>query len=302
MLTLIECVPNISEGRRSDVVNRCADTVPAAGAALLDVSMDAAHHRSVLTFAGPPDRVAAAAVALVGEAIAQIDLRLHQGVHPRLGAVDVMPFVPLAGAEMADAVSLARDVGRIVAARFDLPVYLYEAAAAAPERRPLEAVRRGQFEGLGQKLRQPGWEPDFGPSVPHPSAGAIAIGARMPLIAFNVNLATDRLDVARSIATAVRARSGGLPFVKALGLALEDRGVVQVSMNLTDYRVTSPLTAFEAVCREAASRTVDVIESEIVGLVPAAALPPDPVRCLRLPHFTRRSVLEERLRDAGLLD
>jgi len=249
-MSIIECIPNISEGRQLDVVAAIADGLQAIpGVRVLDVQSDAAHHRSVLTFAGDAQAVKQAVLELYGRAISAIDLRVHKGEHPRLGAVDVCPFVPIEGVTMADCVALAKEVGAEVAARFNLPVYLYEEAAVTPARRNLEDIRRGEFEGLPAKMQQPEWSPDFGPKAPHTSAGATVIGARMPLIAYNVNLATDRLDVAKKIASAIRMSSGGFRYVKALGLALGERGVVQVSMNLTNYEKTPIFRVFEVVKR-----------------------------------------------------
>jgi glutamate formiminotransferase / 5-formyltetrahydrofolate cyclo-ligase len=301
-MALIECVPNVSEGQRPEVVARCADAVRAGGAALLDVHVDAAHNRSVFTFAGRPDRVQTSTLALFDAALAAIDLRQHRGVHPRLGAIDVVPFVPLQGATMAECVALAREVAATVADRHGLPVYLYEEAAREPSRRRLEDIRRGQFEGLAEKLRQPGWAPDFGPAAPHPSAGAAVIGARHPLIAFNVNLATDRLDIAKAIAAAVRERSGGLPAVKALGLPLAERGIVQVSMNLTNFRETSIAEVFDAVAREAARHGVTVLASELVGLVPAEALAAAGAARVHLPDFSARMLIEHHLLGSDALN
>ena len=295
-MALIECVPNISEGRRPDVVNAIAQAVAGVdGVRLLDRSSDDAHNRSVLTFAGATPAVQQAVIALFAAALDLIDLRQHTGAHPRLGAVDVVPFVPLNGATMAQCVALAKETASMVASRFDLPVYLYEEAAGTPERRNLADIRRGEFERLATKLASSEWAPDYGPSRPHPSAGATVIGARAALIAFNVNLATDRLDIAKAVAAAVRHSSGGLPFVKALGIALPDRGIVQVSMNLTNFEQTSMLRAFEAVRREAERRETTVVESEIVGLVPESALPPAAEHTLQLAGFRADQVLERRL-------
>ena len=299
-MPLIECVPNVSEGRRPDVVDALVEAAGATpGVAVLDHSSDASHTRSVITMAGDADALAAAVLALFERAIARVDLRQHRGEHPRLGAVDVVPFVPIEDVTMADCVRLARRVGREVSERFELPVYLYEEAATREDRRGLEDIRRGEFEGLAAKMAQPGWEPDFGPRTPHPSAGATVIGARMPLIAYNVNLATDRLDVAKKIAAAVRFSSGGLRYVKALGLELEDRKVVQVSMNLTTYEKTPIHRVFELVRREAERHGVAILESEIVGLVPAAALTAAARWYLQLDRFSPDQVLEDRLRRAG---
>jgi glutamate formiminotransferase len=296
-MSLIECVPNISEGRDKAAIEAIAAAVGAVpGIRLLDVQSDAAHHRSVLTFAGDRPALLPAVLALFERTLAQVDLRRHQGEHPRLGAVDVVPFVPIEGATMADCVSLAREAGAAVAERFGVPVFLYEEAAATPARRNLEEIRRGEFEGLAAKMRAPEWAPDFGPTAPHPSAGATVIGARMPLIAFNINLATDRLDVAKRIASAVRMSSGGFRFVKAMGIVLEERGVVQVSMNLTNYEKTPIFRVFEAVKREAARYGVAILESEVVGLVPSAALVQTAEYYLQLEGFRPAQVLEARLR------
>lgn len=297
-MAIIECVPNISEGRRPEVVSRIAAAVAATpGVHLLDVSSDAAHHRSVLTLAGDADGLHRAVLTLVEHALAEIDLRTHRGEHPRLGAVDVVPFVPIAGASMADCVALARRTAEAVASRFGLPVYLYEEAATIPARRNLEDIRRGEFEGLAAKMQSAEWAPDYGPATPHESGGAAVIGARTPLIAYNVNLATDRLDVARKIAQAVRHSSGGLRFVKAMGVALADRGLVQVSMNLTNFEKTPMHRAFELVQREAARYGVAVLESEVVGLVPQAAMLAAAEHFLQIAAFDPGQVLETRMRD-----
>lgn len=296
-MPLIECVPNVSEGRRGDVVEAIVAALRATpGVAVLDQSSDAAHNRSVLTIAGEARSLREAILALFDAAVPAIDLRTHRGEHPRLGAVDVVPFIPLEGATMQDCVALAREVGAEVAARHKVPVFLYEEAASTPARRQLEDIRRGEFEGLTEKLLDPAWAPDFGPPEPHPSAGATVVGARMPLIAFNVNLATDRLDVARKIAAAVRHSSGGFRYVKALGVALPDRGMVQVSMNLTNYEKTPIFRVFEAVRREAARYGVTIAESEIVGLVPGQALVSAAEYFLQLGNFQPGQVLETRLR------
>lgn len=295
-MALIECVPNISEGRRLDVVAAIADHLRAVpGLRVLDVQSDATHNRSVLTLAGDAAALQSGIGVLFDRAIAAIDLRTHQGGHPRLGAVDVVPFIPIEGATMAECVALARQVAADVAARFALPVYLYEEAAATPARRNLEDIRRGEFEGLAARMAQPDWAPDYGPAHPHASAGASVVGARMPLIAYNINLATTRLDVARKIAAAVRMSSGGLRYVKAMGLALEDRGLVQVSMNLTNYEKTPIFRVFDLVRREAERHGVAVVESEIVGLVPSAALVGAAEYYLRLAGFSPDQVIERAL-------
>jgi glutamate formiminotransferase len=299
-VVIVESVPNISEGRSPDIIAACAAAVRAGGAAMLDLHTDADHHRSVLTFAGDRAAVRDSALRLVERAVALIDLRTHSGVHPRMGAVDVMPFVPLVGCTLDEAAALAREVGEEVAARFDVPVFLYEAAATAPARSRLEAIRRGQFEALAGRLSRPEWAPDFGRRAPHPSAGVIAIGARQPLIAFNVVLDSNRLDVARAIATSVRERDGGLPGVKALGLPLASRGLVQVSLNLIDYRITPPVVVFDRIVEVATAHDVTVLESELVGLAPEAALPSAPRERLRLSGPPGIYSIEGALRHAGL--
>jgi glutamate formiminotransferase / 5-formyltetrahydrofolate cyclo-ligase len=296
-MAIIESVPNISEGRNSALITGITDALGAiTGARVLDVQSDSAHHRSVFTLAGDRAPLKQAVLRLYEEATAAIDLRQHRGEHPRLGAVDVCPFIPIEGASMQDCVELAREVAGEVADRFQIPVFLYEEAASAPARRNLEDIRRGEFEGLAAKMRLPEWAPDFGPAAPHPSAGATVIGARMPLIAYNINLATDRLDVARKIASGIRMSSGGFRFVKAMGIELQDRHVVQVSMNLTNYEKTPIFRVFEVVRREAARYGVNVLESEIVGLVPSAALMQAAEYYLQLEGFSAGQVLENKLR------
>ena len=251
----------------------------------------------MFTLVGDGASLEEAVVALYRRALADIDLRAHRGAHPRVGAVDVVPFVPLENATMDDCVVLTRRVAAAVASRFQVPVYLYEEASTSPSRRNLEDIRRGQFEGLASKMASAGWTPDFGPTVPHESAGASAIGARTALIAFNINLATDRLDVAKRIAASIRFSSGGYRYVKAMGIALEARGIVQVSMNLTNYQETPIYRVFEAVKREAERYGVRVLESEIVGLVPSAALASAAEFHLQLEGFRQDKVLENRLRE-----
>ncbi len=292
----IECVPNISEGRRLDVISGLAETLRAVpGLRVLDVQSDATHNRSVFTLAGTAAGLTAGIPKLFEGAIAAIDLRTHKGEHPRLGAVDVVPFIPIDGVTMPECVALARTIAAGVATRFGLPVYLYEDASSDPARKNLEDIRRGEFEGLAAKMAQPAWAPDFGPAAPHASAGASVIGARMPLIAYNINLATNRLDVAKKIAAAIRMSSGGLRFVKAMGIPLEDRGIVQVSMNLTNYEKTPMYRVFDLVKREAERYGVQVLESEIVGLVPSAALTQTAEYFLRLDGFSSGQILEKKL-------
>jgi glutamate formiminotransferase len=297
-MPIIESIPNVSEGRRADVIERMAEALRrTSGVRLLDYSSDASHNRSVFTLAGDAAGLKAATLVLFEHALSVIDLRTHRGEHPRLGAVDVVPFVPIQDVTMAECVALARDVGATVAERFGVPVYLYEEASSDPLRRNLEDIRRGEFEGLATKMATAGWAPDFGPGNPHPSGGASVIGARMPLIAYNINLNTDRLDVARKIAAAIRHSSGGLRFVKAMGVRVEDRNLAQVSINLTNFEKTPIFRVFEMVRREAERYGVSILESEIVGLVPSAALIATAEYYLRLERFGNSQLLENKLRE-----
>jgi glutamate formiminotransferase len=296
---IIECIPNISEGRRPDVIEAIASAIRAVpGVRLLDYSSDASHNRSVFTLVGEAAPLEMAILAMFEQALDRIDLRTHSGEHPRLGAVDVVPFVPIEGITMDGCVALAKDVAQKVADRFSLPVYLYEEASSNPARKNLEDIRRGEFEGLEAKMAGGGWTPDFGPSRPHPSAGACVIGARMPLIAYNINLDTNRIEVAKKIAAAIRQSSGGFRYVKAAGFALDDRGIVQVSMNLTNYQKTPIFRVFEVVKREAERYGVRVLESEVVGLIPSAALVGAAEYFLQLERFSADQILENKLRSA----
>jgi glutamate formiminotransferase len=296
---LLECVPNLSEGRRAAVISRLASAAESTGVRLLDVSSDPDHNRTVLTLAGEEDALIGGLLALYETALAEIDLRAHVGVHPRLGAVDVVPFVPLGDTPMAAAVGAAKRLAMEVSRRFDLPVFLYEEAAARQDRRSLAAIRRGGFEGLARKLADAAWTPDYGPARPHPSGGATVIGARFFLIAWNAILDTADVAVARAVARAVRETGGGLPAVRALGFYLASRGHAQVSMNLVDFRRTSLRRALDRVREEAAARGARVVSSELVGLLPRqAAL--DVVReTLQLPALDASRLLEERLRETA---
>jgi len=302
---LVECVPNFSEGRRREVVERiCARMAAVPGVRLLDMEMDPNHNRAVVTLVGPPEAVAEAAFRGAQEAAALIDMRQHRGAHPRIGATDVIPFVPVRGVRMVDCVALARAVAARIGDELGIPVYLYEEAATRPERRNLADVRRGEYEGLAQEIAtNPERAPDFGPSVLGP-AGATAVGARPFLIAYNVYLGTADLKVAQEIARAVRHQSGGLRYVKAMGIAVDRPGQVQVSMNLTDYRRTPIHRVLALIRHEAARYGVPVLESEIVGLVPAEALVDVAAHDLQLLHFSPQQVLENRLQatdeEAGL--
>ncbi len=296
MRTIIECVPNISEGRDPASIEAIAAALRATpGVRLLDVSSDTSHHRSVLTFVGDRPSLRAGVLALFEAALPKIDLRGHRGEHPRMGAVDVVPFIPVRGASTEDCVALAREVGAEIAGRFQVPVYLYEDAASAEHRRNLADVRRGQFEEFGEKMKDALWKPDFGPSAPHPTAGAVAVGARPFLIAYNINLATRDLAIAERIAKAIRHLSGGFRYVKAMGVELSERGLVQVSINMTNFRKTPLHRVFECVRSEAERYGVAVVGSEIVGLTPADALFAAAEHYLRLEKFSAEQVLETKL-------
>lgn len=302
MATLIECVPNISEGRRPEVVDRIVAAALAAGRGvrLLDRTSDADHNRSVLTFLGDGAGLVRAMTGLVEAALAQIDLRSHQGAHPRLGAVDVVPFVPVRGASMKECVGHAQELGRTLGERFQLPVFLYEEAATNEGRRNLAAIRQGEFEGLAKKMADPAWKPDYGPGAPHPSGGATVVGARAFLVAYNVNLGTGDLAIADRIAKAIRHLSGGYRYVKAMGVRLEARNQVQVSINMTNFEKSPLHRIFETVRSEAERHGVPVVGSEIVGLVPQAALLAVAEHYLRLEADPGPLVLEGKLLDLAL--
>src|SRR5436305_9933404 len=296
MQKLIECIPNFSEGRRQEVIDQVAAAVRGVkGVRLLDVSSNPDHNGTVLTFVGPPEEVAEAAFAATAEAVRLIDMNEHTGEHPRIGAMDVVPFVPLAGASMEDAISLANRTGKRIAEELGVPVYLYSAAATSSARKRLPDVRQGQYEGLKESIASPERKPDYGEARMHPTAGATAVGARPPLIAFNVNLGTTNLTIAKNIAKGLRESSGGLVNVQALGVDLAAQGMVQVSMNLLDYTRTPIHRAYELVRVEAERHGVPVVGSEIVGLLPLDALIGAADFYLRLTDFKRGQVLEARL-------
>ena len=296
--SVVECVPNFSEGRKVDTIRRLVAVIEGVETAcVLDTHMDPDHNRSVITFVAAPERVVEAAVRAVALAVELIDMRQHTGQHPRLGATDVLPFVPVRNVTIDDCVMLAHQAGGRIAQELSIPVFFYERAALKPERTNLEDVRRGALELLREQIAsEPGRTPDVGPLRVHESAGAIAVGARPFLIAFNVNLRTSDLAIARQIARLVRARHGGLPFLKALGFELSSRGLVQVSMNLVNYGETGMRQAFEAVRREADKLGVEVANTEIVGLVPENALDKDAEYFQKLENFTEDKVLESRMR------
>jgi len=295
---MLECVPNVSEGREPVVIEAIAEAIRGtAGVHLLNVHSDRDHNRSVFTFVSETaDPLREAVLRMYETALPRIDLRLHHGAHPRVGAIDVVPFVPLEGSTMAECVELAESTGAAIAERFGVPVYLYEHAARHDYRRELPVVRSGGFENFPQKIADERWQPDFGPARVHESAGVSVVGARVPLIAFNMQLGTDRLEVAQACARAVRAVSGGLRFVRALPIALQSRGLVQVSMNLLDYRRTPIHRAFSVVKEEAERYGAAVVSSEIVGLVPAEAMYQVAEWHLRVACFRKDVVLEERIK------
>jgi len=296
---IVECVPNFSEGRRKEVVDEIARSIASVpGVRVLDTEMDPDHNRSVITFIGDRAGVAEAALQGARTAVDRIDMNQHRGAHPRVGALDVLPFVPILGVTMDDCVALARSVGKRIADELQVPVYLYEAAATRPDRKALPNLRRGEYEGLKVAIeKDPDRKPDFGPSRLHPTAGACIVGARPVLIAWNVNLGTKDVAIAKRIAKALRESDGGLPAVRAKGFELADRGLVQVSMNMTDYQRTSLVQAFEAIRSLAAKEGVEIVESEIIGLVPLDAILAGATQYFKLARFHREQILETRLWD-----
>lgn len=295
---IVECVPNFSEGRVAATVDAIADAISRVpGVVFLDREMDGDHNRSVLTFVGEPDAVVAAAFLATAEAARRIDLTRHQGAHPRMGATDVVPFVPVRGVTTADCVALAERLGSRIGDELSIPVFLYGDAARVPARKNLADVRKGQFEGLRDLIgKDPDRKPDFGPERIHPTAGATAVGARFFLIAYNVNLKSHDVALAKSIAKAIREKDGGLPGVRSLGLDLADRGLAQVSMNLVDYRQTSMATVFREIESRARAAGDEVLESEIIGLVPAEAMRGFRPEDLKLARFDpAQQVIENRL-------
>lgn len=272
MAKLMECIPNISEGRRLDLVEEFARIVRAVpGVTLIDYSSDASHNRSVFTFLGDPDQVMEAAFRFAAHAVEKIDLRVHEGEHPRMGAVDVIPFVPIREMDMQECVERSKVLAERIANELNLPVFLYEESASAPHRKNLAAIRKGQFEGMAEKVLDEQWHPDFGGNRIHPSAGVVAVGARQPLIAFNINLDTPDVSIAKKIAKIIREKDGGFRAVKALGVMLEERNIAQVSINMCDYKQTPLYRVLEFVRFEAARYGVHVVGTEIIGLAPMMA-------------------------------
>ena len=293
---IMECVPNFSEGRDLEKIDKIVNPFRGKeGVKLLDYSNDIDHNRLVVTVVGQPEALKEAVIEAIGIAVELIDLNHHQGQHPRMGAADVLPFIPIKGCTMDDAIALSREVGATVAERYNLPVFLYEKSASAPHRENLAAVRKGEFEGMAEKIKLPEWHPDFGPAERHPTAGAVAIGARMPLVAYNINLDTPSLEIAHGIAKKIRFIGGGLRYCKAMGVELKERGITQVSINMTDYTKTALYQAMEMVRFEARRYGVNVVGSEIIGLVPMAALIDTSAYYLGLENFSMQQVLEARI-------
>lgn len=297
-MSLVECVPNFSEGRKPEVVDQLVEAIQTvATACVLDTHLDPDHHRSVITFVASAENAAEAAVKVVGLASRLIDMRVHQGVHPRLGATDVLPFIPIREVTIDDCVAIAHQAGQRIASELSIPVFYYERAALRPDRVNLEDVRRGALELLREQIAtEPSRTPDAGPLMVHETAGAIVVGARPFLIAFNVNLGTRNITIARQIARTVRARHGGLPFVKALGFELSTRGLVQVSMNLVNYESTGMTAAYNAVRQEAKRLGVEIASTEIVGLLPEAALDRSSEYFQKLENFSEDKIFESRLK------
>lgn len=296
MNKIMECVPNFSEGRDLQKIDKIvAPFRGKQGVKLLDYSNDEDHNRLVVTVVGEPEPLRDAVLEAISVAVELIDLNHHQGQHPRMGAVDVVPFIPIRNVTMEEAVALSKEVGKEVAKRYNLPVFLYEKSASAPHRENLAAVRKGEFEGMAEKIKQPEWHPDFGLAERHPTAGTVAIGARMPLVAYNINLNTPSLEIAHDIAKKIRFIGGGLRYCKAMGVELKDRGITQVSINMTDYTRTALYRAFELVRVEARRYGVSIVGSEIIGLVPMEALIDTASYYLGLENFSMEQVLEARM-------
>ena len=295
MNKVIECVPNISEGRDADKVHAIAGVIERPGVKLLDLSSDPNHNRTVITMAGEPEAVAAAAFDVARAAVETIDLNHHQGEHPRMGAVDVIPFVPIGGMTMKECSELAEGVGARIGTELSVPVYLYAESARVPERRKLPTIREGEFEGFALKIKDPAWKPDFGPSERHPTAGCVAVGARNFLIAFNIDLDTSDLSIAKRIAKSIRESSGGLMNLQAKGIFLEDKQRAQVSMNILNFQTTPIYRVFELVKMEAARYGVGIVESELIGLAPAQAFMDVASYYLQLPGLSRDALVETRI-------
>jgi len=298
MAKIVECVPNFSEGRNKEIIEAIVDEVrQVKGVKLLDYSSDSDHNRTVVTFAGSSDAVKTAAFNLTKKASELIDMTVHHGGHPRMGATDVIPFIPVSGATVDECIEISKEVGKRIGEELNIPVYLYEDSATRPERKNLSDIRKGQYEGFFEKIKSEEWKPDFGPCKMNVKSGATATGARFPLVAFNVNLGTSDIEIAGSIAKTVRFIGGGLRFVKAMGVKLEERNIVQVSMNLVNYEKTAVYRAFEMVKMEAKRYGVPVLGSEIIGLVPMKTLIDCAGYYLQIENFSMDQVLEKRIEE-----
>lgn len=298
MKKILECVPNFSEGRNLEKIEKIVEPFRGKkGVRLLDYQNDEDHNRSVVTVIGEPEILKTSVIECIGIAIDLIDMQTHTGQHPRMGAIDVVPFIPVQDISMQEAIEFSKAVAEEVADTYNLPIFLYEKSAEKPERQNLAAIRKGQFEGMAEKIKQPQWAPDYGPLQIHPTAGVTAMGARMPLVAFNVNLNTKQIEIADQIAKKVRHISGGLRYCKGIGIELKDRGIVQVSLNMTDYTQTALYRVFELIKIEARRYGVNVVSSEIIGLVPMEALIDCAAYYLGLEDFSMQQVLEARMNE-----
>jgi len=296
MSKLVECIPNVSEGKRKNIIEDLRDEILSVKEIkLLDYSSDFNHNRSVFTFVGSPEKVLEAVYKLAAKSLELIDLNKHKGEHPRMGAIDVIPFVPIKDVTMNECVLLAIGLGRRLGENLNLPVYLYEKAASAPHRKNLANIRRGEFEGLNEKMKNSEWKPDFGPEKPHPTGGATVVGARVPLIAFNVNLNTKDVSIAKMIAKTIREKDGGFSKVKALGLKLKDKDLTQVSMNLTNYKVTPVYKVFDKIGELAKENNIEIVESELIGLISIDAISQIVSHYLKLPDFKPDRILEYKI-------
>ncbi|MDU1411788.1 MAG: glutamate formimidoyltransferase [Clostridium sp.] len=293
---IVECIPNFSEGIDKEKVENIVNVFRGVeGVKLLDYSSDADHNRTVVTVVGEPTALENAIINMAEKVYENIDMSKHKGGHPRMGALDVVPFVPIEGVSMEDCIEIANRVGKVIGEKYNVPVYLYEKAATAPHRENLAKVRKGQYEGFFEKIKEEDWAPDYGPREVNVKGGCVAIGAREPLVAFNVNLGTDNVEIADKIAKKVRHIGGGLRFVKAMGVMLEDRNIAQVSMNLVNYEKTTVYSAFEMVKMEAKRYGVPVIGSEVIGLLPMAALVKSAEYYLQIENFSMDQILEKRI-------
>ncbi len=295
MEEIIECVPNISEGRRKEVVEEIVKNLRSTGVKILDYSSDPDHNRSVITFVGDKETVKRGALQVARDAVRLIDLRKHHGTHPRMGAVDVIPFIPIKNATMKDCIEISKEVGKQIAEELRVPVYLYAESATTPERKKLPNIRKGEFEGFFEKIKQPEWAPDFGEREVHPTAGVTAVGAREFLIAYNINLATTDLKIAKKIARSIRESSGGLQYIQAKGMELKEKNCVQVSMNILNYKKAPLYRVFEIVKMEAARYGVNIVESELIGLMPMKAALDSLAFYLQFPKLSTDQIVETKI-------